>query len=446
MPQPQTAPHLDEIVRALGDKVGREVNVRELEEELGRYLEYGVPPEQARSIILRKHGVVPPKGAPGGSRKTLEELHGAESFVNLLVRVVHVGTKEITVRGEKKTIQTGILGDETRTRPFTAWKTLEIEKGDVIKVVGAYTKEYQGEAQINFGDRVQIEKVDKTLLPPPPGPGYIMERPDGPLRVSDLRPGDAGIEVAARILNVSAKPVTVQGQTKTVYSGTLGDGTGKVAFNAWHDFGLKEGEVVRVKGAYVKAFRGTAQLTFDERSAVERLAQDAMPSLHEIDHQGPVPLSVLYQGAGQADVTVEATLLEVRPGSGLVKRCTDCKRVLRNGVCGVHGKVEGKLDLRVKAILDDGTAAVNAIFGRELTEQMLGKTMAEWEALAKENMSTDVVEAEAKARLTARVYRVRGAVLVDEYGPMFLAKEAVLVQRDLSAAAEALLAELEGVA
>ncbi|HLE48098.1 MAG TPA: hypothetical protein VI818_07360, partial [Candidatus Thermoplasmatota archaeon] len=188
MPQPQTAPHLEEIVRALGEKVGREVNVHELEEELGRYLEYGVPPEQARSIILRKHGVTPPKSAPGGSRKTLEELQGAESFVNLLVRIVHIGTKEITARGEKRTIQTGILGDETRTRPFTSWKTLDVEKGDVLKVTGAYTKEYQGEAQVNFGDRVQIEKVDKDLLPPPPTGSTPVERPEGPLRVAELRP------------------------------------------------------------------------------------------------------------------------------------------------------------------------------------------------------------------------------------------------------------------
>jgi len=386
MPQPQTAPHLEEIVRALGEKVGREVNVHELEEELGRYLEYGVPPEQARSIILRKHGVTPPKSAPGGSRKTLEELQGAESFVNLLVRIVHIGTKEITARGEKRTIQTGILGDETRTRPFTSWKTLDVEKGDVLKVTGAYTKEYQGEAQVNFGDRVQIEKVDKDLLPPPPTGSTPVERPEGPLRVAELRPGDSGIEVTARILSISAKPVTVQGQPKTVWSGTVGDGTGKIAFNAWHDFGLQEGEVVHVRGAYVKAFRGAAQLTFDERSSLERVATETVPTASEIDHQGPIPLSVLYQGAGQADVTVEATLLEVRPGSGLVKRCTTCKRVLRNGLCGEHGKNEGKLDLRIKAILDDGTAAVNAIFSRELTEQMLGKTMAEWEALAKEHM------------------------------------------------------------
>lgn len=444
MPNAQTAPHLEELVRALGKKVGSEVTVEALEAELGRYLEFGVPPEQARSIILRKFGVTPPRTAPGGSRKTLEELAPDEKFVNLLVRFVAINPKEITVKGEKKNIQYGILGDETRTRPFTAWKTLAFEKGDVVKVTGAYTKEYNGEIQVNFGDRVQVEKVDPASLPPPPAGGE--GGASGVLQVAQLKPGDSNVEVTARILSVAAKEVQVQGVPKTVWSGVLGDATGKVAFNAWNDFQLKEGEVVRIQGAYVKGFRGASQLTFDQKSVLERLAEDALPALSEIDNRGPVPLSSLYAGGGQMDVVVEATLLEVRPGSGLVLRCGQCKRVLQKGMCRLHGKSEGAPDLRIKAILDDGTAAINVVFGKELTEQLIGKTMDECTRMAKDAMSTEIIEVEAKSKVTARLFRVRGNVLVDEFGPMLLAKDVQSVERDLAAAAEALLAELEGVA
>lgn len=445
MPNAQTAPHIEELVRALGTKVGREVTVEALEAELGRYMEFGVPPEQARSIILRKFGVTPPKSAPGGARKTLEEVAPDEKFVNLLVRFVSINPKEITVKGEKKNIQFGILGDETRTRPFTAWKTLSFAKGDVVKVTGAYTKEYNGEIQINFGDRVQVEKVDPTSLPPPPTGGEGGGA-SGVLRVAELKAGDSNVEVTGRIIQVAAKEVNVQGTPKTVWSGTLGDATGKVAFNAWNDFALKEGEVVRIRGAYVKGFRGTSQLTFDQKSVVDRLADDTVPALSEIDNRGPVPLSSLYAGGGQMDVVVEATLLEVRPGSGLVLRCGECKRVLQKGMCRLHGKAEGKPDLRIKAILDDGTAAVNVVFGKELTEQLIGRTMDECTRMAKDAMSTEIIESESKSKLVARTYRVRGNVLVDEFGPMLLAKDAQVVERDLAAAAEALLAELEGVA
>src|SRR5687767_8750046 len=102
MPQQQTAPHLEELVRALGDKVGRDVTVEALEAELARYLEFGVPPEQARGIILKKFGVTPARSAPGGVRKRLDEVQGGENYVNLLVRLVAINPKEITVKGEKK--------------------------------------------------------------------------------------------------------------------------------------------------------------------------------------------------------------------------------------------------------------------------------------------------------------------------------------------------------
>lgn len=446
MPQTQTAPHLEELVRALGDKVGRDVTVEALEAELGRYLEFGVPPEQARSIILRKFGVHSPKGGSKSARRTLEEVQPNENFVNLLVRIVSIQPKDITVKGEKKTIQFGILGDETRTRPFTSWRILELGKGDVVRVTGAYTKEFQGEPQINFGDRVQIEKVDSNLLPPPPEGQMTAASPAGPRRVSELKPGDSGVEVTGRVLQVGAKEVQVQGQPKTVFSGTLADTSGKVQFNAWHDFGLKVGDVLRLRDAYVKGWRGTSQLTFDEKTTVEHLAPTTLPTLQEMENQGPVPIGSFIGGGGQMDVTVEATLIEVKPGSGLVMRCPECKRVLQQGMCRLHGKQTGKPDLRIKAVLDDGTGAVSTIFSKDLTESLLGRTMDELTAIAKEAMSTEVIEAETRTKLVARTFRVRGNVLVDEFGPMLLAKEAAFVQRDLAAAAEALLAELEGVA
>jgi replication factor A1 len=328
MPQSNTAPLLEEITRALGDKVGTDVTKEQLEVEIARYLEYGVPPEQAKRAILRHHGATA-TGAPAassGERVTLDKIEPNLASVSLLVRVVHVENRQITVRGEPKEITTGILGDETMTRPFTSWKVLDVAKGDVLQIQDAYTKEYNNEPQINFGDRVRIEKVDASLLP---------ERAAEPqsLMAGDLKPGQRGVEITGRILNVEAKEVMVKEVPKTVWSGVLGDATGKVQFSAWHDFKLKAGQVVKISGAYVRGWRGTAQLTFDDKCVVEPLDDKAVPSRKEIDHAGPVAIGRFVQGGGMLDVTIEATLIEVRPGSGLIVRCTDCNRVLRDNTC-----------------------------------------------------------------------------------------------------------------
>lgn len=434
-----SAPLRDEILLALKDKIGTTLTVEALEEELQRYLDYGVPPEQARAAILRHYGAPPPQTAGGSSeRRTLAELKPNESFVNLLVRVVAINEKEITARGEKKRIQYGILGDESMTRPFTAWKPIEAQKGQVVKIQGAYTKEYQGGAEVQLGDRAVLEVAADESVPKTPAPRTV--------KVAELASGMSNVELAARVLSVTPRSVTVQGTPKTVWSGILADATGKVGFTSWTDFGLKDGQAIRVRGGYVRSFRNTPQYTFDEKAALERLAEDALPPTSALEHAGPIALAELYVGGGALDVTVEATLLEVRPGSGLVLRCPQCKRVVEGDSCRLHGKVEGNPDLRIKGVLDDGTGAVSAIFDRPTTETILGKTLSECQALAKDAGDAHAVEAELKAKLLARPLRVRGNVVVDDFGPTLLVKEAQPLHRDLAAAAEALLAELEGAA
>jgi len=433
----QSAPILDDILLALGNKVPSVVTAEAVAEELQRYLDYGVPPAQARATILRHYGVQAARGgaAPSGGRKALADLLPNESFVTLHVRIVAINEKEILVKGEKRRIQYGILGDESMTRPFTAWKPIEAKKGDVFKIVGAYAKEYQGGAEVQLGDRAVLEAADADSLPAVPAARTV--------KVGDLAAGQSNVALVARILNVAPRPVTVQGVQKTVWSGVLADDTGKVGFTSWTDFQLKDGQAVRVAGGYVRSFRGAPQFTFDEKATVETLPDSQAPSLQEIAQAGPVPLADLYLGSGALDAVVEATLVEVRPNSGLVMRCPECKRTLQATACLEHGKVTGQPDVRIKAVLDDGTGAINAIFGRETTEALMGKSVDDCVKIAKDAMSTEVVETELKHKVLARPLRCRGNVVVDEFGPTLIVQEAAFLQRDLAAAAEALLAELE---
>lgn len=442
MPQTTTAPHIEELIRALGEKVGDEVTAEQLEAQFNRYLEYGVPADQAKRTILRHYGggAGNPGGGASDERTKLADLEGDESFVNLVVKVVHIEDRDVTVRGDPKTITTGLLADETMSRSFTAWSRLEgIEKGDTLRITGAYCKMYRSQPEIHLGDKATVEKTEESELP---------ADADGvrTFQVADLEDGLRNVQIKARVLTVAPKEVTVKDEPKTVWSGTLGDGTGKVQFSAWHDFGLEEGQLVEITGAYVRGWRGTPQLTFDDRSTVEVVEDDSFPSLDEIQSSGPVPIGRFVGGSGQVDVTVEGTVLEVRPGSGLIERCGECNRALQEGECGEHGATEGRPDLRIKAVLDDGTGALNLVAGRDLTEAVLGKDLEACQNLAAEGGDPEVVASELRSKLVARPYRVRGNVLTDDFGPMLIAQDLTAVQRDLTAAVEALLAELGEVA
>src|SRR3972149_3351487 len=147
----ELAPHVHDITRVLGNKVSEQ----EIERELSSYLNvYRVSLDTAKRSIVKKHGGNRASLAVGVS-KTLRDLNPGEQSVNLLVRIVSVNEKDVTVEGGTKRILYGILGDPSATMPFTAWEPLPIPiaKGDVVRVQNAYTKEYRGQGQGNFGVR-----------------------------------------------------------------------------------------------------------------------------------------------------------------------------------------------------------------------------------------------------------------------------------------------------
>src|SRR5688572_6513394 len=263
------APHIEALKKALGTKIGSDVSEQDLKDEFAKYLEYGVPVDQALKTILRHHGVQSPAANRQGSsppvteRLPVAQLPPNSPSVVLKARVVTINTKTVNARGEAKEIVWGLLGDESGTIPYTSWRPLEgLAKGDVIQVDGAYTKEYQGKPQVNFGDRTKITKLDPSELPA----ATAAEVRDVPL--AELREGLRGLRVTGRVLSVAPRQVNVQGTQKTVWGGILADASGQVEFSAWHDHGLKAGDAVTIEGGYVRAYRGQPQYTFDADAKV----------------------------------------------------------------------------------------------------------------------------------------------------------------------------------
>jgi len=262
----------------------------------------------------------------------------------------------------------------------------------------------------------------------------------------DLREGASNIAVTARILSIEAREVDVDGAKKAVFSGVLADETGKSQFSAWKDFGLKEDEIVRIEGAYVKSWRGIPQISFDDRAAVTKLAPNVLPPREKLAESPRMWIEDLAERGGGVDVTVRGILIDLREGSGLVYRCPECRRVLRKGACRIHGEVKGEPDLRVKAVLDDGSGALTVVFDRELTEALLDKTMDECVAEAKEAMSTDVVRDQLADLLVAQPMEARGNVTSDDYGLMMIVAGAKMLKVDVQAEAREMLEGLGGPA
>jgi len=429
--------HIDDILNVLDDDSEKKVSRKNLETELKKFLEYGVPIDQTKQTLIKKFsGDTTFTPSPSSSGRTLiKDLQPNAYSVNLLCRVITINPKEITVKGENKKILYGIIGDESGTIPFTAWDELDVKRGDTIEVSNAYTREWQGAVQVNFGDRVGIEKTGEDKLPD------SAFKPKE-FKIKELRPGLVAIEVTAKVLELDKRETEVDGAKKTVFSGVISDETGKAQFTSWHDFKLKEGDAIKISGGYIKSWKGIPQLTFDEKATVEKLDKSKLPG--EIPTQ-KIPLHILVERHGALDIEAEGIVMEIKSGSGLIIRCPKCDRVLWNDECKIHGKVEGTPDIRIKLVVDDGTGAVSVIIGRKLTEKLLGKTLEECGKLIENSKDENSLVDEMNKLLFTHRINVKGNALGDNFGTTIIAKEAKLVDVDIDSESKKLSHDLEEI-
>ena len=434
----ELTPTIEEMKRVLEGKIDESTLI----EELDTYLNvYKVSLEAARRGILRKYGGDTGFVTAAAVNKKISELDGSEQNVDVLARVVFVESKDIQTKNGARNITSGILGDDTGTVPFTSWESgkFTLEKGVTYLFKNIYAKTWNERVQVNMGSRAEVERKDDAQLAMPE---RVISYSSKEAKVSELREGMSAVTVTGKILNVAPKEITSRGEKKTIFTGLLADETGKVEFSAWDDFQLKQDEVVCVKNAYVRAWRGIPQLNIGDRSEVSRVDDDFDKGL-DLDESLVKRIGELVSIGGGLDVTIIGSLVDIRAGSGLIKRCPECNRSVFNDECVSHGRITPIQDLRLKAVIDDGSGALTAIINRELTEVLTGITLEEAVDMARDNLDSDAVSKRMEDAIIGRWVRIRGNVISDEYGLMLISKEASLDELDVKTEAEKLLHELE---
>jgi replication factor A1 len=437
------APHVKEVARVLGNKVEES----KIAEEMETYLKvYRVSLETAKRSIVKNFGGDPNALSRGGVRKKVAELGPSEGSVDLLVKIMSAIPKEVETDNGKKQIVYGMLADESGAVPYTLWdmERVSLKQGEVFMLHNAYTKEFGGKVQVNLGNRAsaEIRKQDEVQVDSAIAQTAVSAGGET-VKVASLQDGMNNVTVTGKILSVESKEVEASGAKKIVFSGMLADETGKVQYSAWHDFGLKPNEVVTISRAYVKGWRGVPKLNFGERSGVMRLKDDLLPDV-EASRPKKRSLEDIERVGGATDVLVEGTIVDIKEGSGLIFRCPQCKRVVQKGACRIHGKVEGIPDLRIKAVIDDGTAAITAVIGRGITEALMATTLEACMREAREAMNMDVIKEHMDEKLFAKPVLVRGNVMSDEFGLMMIVNDAKVAPIDVKEEATHLLVEQEG--
>jgi replication factor A1 len=193
--------------------------------------------------------------------------------------------------------------------------------------------------------------------------------------------------------------------------GLLGDESGTTKFTLWENRDpefrtdtprFEEGETYHIRAVSTDEYEGRYSVELGDRTVVEPADEDSISN-------------------SSNSTTKEGLVVDMRTGSGLIKRCPndDCTRVLQNGRCNVHGEVDGNFDLRIKAYLDDGHAAQKVVFDEEATTELTGITLDDAKQMAKDALDTSVVANEIQEIAVGQYLEITGPVigenlLVDE--------------------------------
>jgi replication factor A1 len=381
-----------------------------------------------------------PSAAPPEVR--LKDLRAASPAVEVVARVVALERREVTRRsdGSRRPLVSGLLTDGTATVRFTWWDPPRegIDRGDVLRAVGAEVREFRGRPELTFTWRTRVGPASEAELPRV-APEEIPVR-----QVRDLRPPDEGFRLDARVVRVAEKSVTVGEERRVVHEGLMADRTGVVAFSSWSDFGLASGDTIRVVGGYVRSFRGRTQLVLDQRATVTRIPEGDLPAPAEFLLARPRSMARVEDEGGGEALSVEGIVVALLPPGGLVYRCPTCRRSVTGGICRVHGQVEGQPDLRARIVLDDGTGAVTVNAGRAETERLWGVTLADVRARMREVPDPSMLEQQLFDALLGRRLRVRGSGTKDDFGITIQPEEIEPVDIDLEAAASELSQRVGG--
>lgn len=385
-----------------------------IKEEIHRLADdLGISLEEAARAVYSDHGMKPP--VKSREVDSLGDLVPNMGKVTVKARIisVHKGERQ----GGEGHYFYGLLGDATSDIRFSAWVDFPYRPGTSIIAQNVSVREWNKkfEVVINRTSSVTITDDQEGLIPELEG--------EIPSSISELTDEMNNVDIQGRILEISRDTVVVKGSNRTILNGSIADATGRIDFTCWGPVDIQKDVCYRIIGGYVKSFRGSVKLNFDAGCIIQEVNDPNIPPIEDLLKPVKVRLADVSRGLHKGPVIITGTLVSVKPGSGLVSVCSQCFRRMMNGQCPVHGVVDPETDLRLRAILDDGTDTTILRGDRDLVERVIGKRMDALKQEAKEKMDQEFVKKELISILAGHPMKVTGDPLFDDYGMTLQAKE-----------------------
>ena len=323
----------------------------------------------------------------------------------------------------------GRIADETGAIGFLSWEPFHHEVGSLVKIENAQVRVFGNTPEINIGSSTRIEIFHDSNFS-----SAEDLNAQSVSKIEDLRDGSRDVEIIFEIQKMVKRDFKgSDGEEKSVWSGDIADPTGKCRCSIWTEppFDYESMPViVRARGARVRAWQGIADVTIDDASQIEVLA--AAPWGDDVDLSEnivEVSLTDLANGTSRVGVSTVGSVVSVREDTGIIFRCSDCRRVLRDGECATHGSQKGVEDLRCRLVLDDGQSTISLILNKDSSEKVLEMTIDKVKDSISEIGTMSFVQL-VREKILGKEMKASGRTIVDEQGAMLLSDSAELVEKD----------------
>ena len=323
----------------------------------------------------------------------------------------------------------GRIADDSGAIGFLSWESFDHQVGSLIKIENAQVRTFRDTPEINIGSSTKIEIYhDANFSTADDLAAQSISK------IEDLRDGSRDVDIVVEVQKMTKRTFTnADGEEKSVWSGDIADPTGRCRCSIWSEppFDIDSTPIVmRLRSVRVRAWQGIPDITIDDVSQIELLA--ATPWGDDIDlatNVVEVPLHDLVSGASRVGISTSGFIVSVREDSGIISRCPECRRVLRDGVCFTHGEQDGDSDVRLRLVLDDGIGSLSLMVNKIAATDLLSMDEEKITKEIEENGSMAFVQ-QIRELLLGRKMKVSGRTFVDEQGSMLISDAVELLESD----------------
>ena len=382
-----------------------------------------------RVTVLREGGA--PVTQVSDEPVSIETASENEGYVNLVARLISSKPDVIVKRdgsGQLDVVR-GRLADSSGSIGFLSWVPLEHEPGTLLKIDDASVRKFRETPEINIGDRTRIEVYHDTAFASMDDLSQANK-----VSIAELRNGMSDIEITVQVESWDQRSFTSEdGTERVVRSGDVLDPSGLCRLTAWCEIDPKQGDFLHLTGSRVQYWQGSPDLVVDDAAQVTDLSDPPWDPIDPEQHWIEADLTTVVTSGSRRGIRTNGTIVAVRRDSGIIERCPECRRVLRDDACIDHGPQRGVEDLRLRFVIDDGVSNASLLLAKDPSEAFLGMD----QEAVKEQVDKDGQDGFAaflRERVLARRLSVRGRSIIDDQGAMLLADE---VEQDETTSADA---------